>query len=158
MRACWVLAILGWFSTLAYADSSKDVATLVAKVVRASGQDKEGAGAALLAKNAVIATDSGGDTSLPRARALFGADSGEAKLEPSTPTIVVDDAHHFAWFHVVVDGSYIVELMGAHGPNRDRSHAQLRVSGLAIDDHGWKIAALMFSNVVSDKVLYRLAQ
>jgi hypothetical protein len=158
MRACCVVGILGLFSTLAHADAKQDVGTLVAKVVRASGQDKQGSGAALLAKNALIVTDSGADTALPRSSPLFGPDSGEAKLEPGTPTLVVDDAHHYAWFHVVVDGSYVVELYAEHGPNRERSHSKLRVSGIAIDDHGWKIAALMFTNAISDKFLFQGTQ
>ena len=134
----------------ARADDAADVGALVVKLVRATASDK-GAPAALFAKDPVVATGDGAASDPPRYQMLFGADAGEARLEPGKPTVVV--ANHVAWFHVVVQASYVQELMNADGPNRKRDHAEVRVSGIAIDDHGWKIAAVMLANVASDQWL-----
>lgn len=159
MRSYGPIGIVVALSTVAAADATKDVGAIVLKVVRATARDKAPDVSAVLAAHAMIATaDGGGEAGLPRARWLFGADAGEAQLEPATPTVVVDDAHHAAWFEVEVDGSYVMELMNEKGPNRKRDHLALHVSGLAVDDHGWKIAALMYGNAIPDKQLYALAQ
>jgi hypothetical protein len=159
MRSYGAIGIVLALSAVASADAGKDVGAIVTKVVRATAREKAPDVSSLLAAHASIVTpDGGADTKLPRARWLYGADSGEVELEPAAPTVVVDDAHHAAWFEVEVDGSYVLELMNENGPNRKRDHLPLHVSGLAIDDHGWKIAALTFGDAIPDKQLYGLAQ
>src|SRR5512140_1334834 len=97
MRTWAVIGIVAALSTVAAADPAKDVSALVAKAIRAAARDNAPDVSALIVPKAVIATADGGAAAvLPRARFLFGADSGEALLEPGTPTVVVDTANHYA--------------------------------------------------------------
>ncbi len=150
MRTPLVLALVAW-TAVARADAERDVTALVVKLVRATASDHRDAAAPLLAADPIVATGDGASDTPPHYSQLFGADAGEARMTAGTPTVVV--AGRFAWFHVTVDASYVQELMNANGPNRTRDRAQVRVSGIAVDDHGWKIAALMLSNVVSERWL-----
>jgi hypothetical protein len=145
-----VLAIVAW-AAVARADAERDVAAVVIKLVKATASDHHDAAAPLLTADPLVATGDGSSDTPPHYTQLFGADAGEAKLAAGTPTVVVSG--RFAWFHVTVDASYVQELMNANGPNRTRDRAQVRVSGIAVDDHGWKIAAVMLSNVVSERWL-----
>jgi ketosteroid isomerase-like protein len=153
MRAALVVVV--FLSTSAWAGGSEDVRALVGKYVKALAEMRPDAAAKLQTKDAVIVSPAGGASADPVGyRQLYGADAGEGKLALAELKVTVGD--HVAWFQSVVDASYVMELMGEHGPNRKRDTAQFRLSGIAIDDHGWKIAAAMIADIESDTALYKL--
>jgi hypothetical protein len=66
--------------------------------------------------------------------------------------LVVDAKAHVAWFHYAVVIKYV-----EFGPETPMT-ATFRVSGVAVDDHGWKLAAIVWSRVIPDKDLLARAQ
>jgi len=154
MRTSALLALVAW-TAVAHADAEHDVAALVRKLVMATASDRKDAAAPLLAADPRIASGDGSSATdtPPHYTQLFGDDAGEVKVASVAPTVVVTG--RVAWFHAVVKASYIQELMNADGPNRKRDVAEVRVSGIAVNDHGWKIAAAMLSNVESERWLRR---
>jgi hypothetical protein len=72
------------------------------------------------------------------------------KPAPVKPRIVVDDAAHVAWF------AADLKLIGTLGTGESitvKGAWPLRVTGILVDDHGWKVAAEKFSLVVPDATL-----
>src|SRR5262249_49149247 len=61
--------------------------------------------------------------------------------------VTVDPRRHAAWFRAVADASIFDQsgdscMTGDCGP---MPSFQMHVSGLALDDHGWKLAAIMLT-------------
>jgi hypothetical protein len=155
MRTWGVLVLLAAFAGSAGADANADVRALLGKYVHALAEMRPDAANQLQTSDAVIVSVEGGAGSDAETyRAIYGADAGEAKMQLAEAKVVVDK--HVAWFHCVVNTSWVMELYDEKGPNRRRDTGQLRISGIAIDDHGWKIAAAMVADVVPDKSLYKV--
>jgi hypothetical protein len=65
-----------------------------------------------------------------------------------------------AWYHAVVVGSYQLAHCNATGddckkPTKEKT--TWRLSGVARDEHGWKLAAVMWSKAISDAELFKAA-
>jgi hypothetical protein len=74
---------------------------------------------------------------------------------PKQIAITVDDAHHIAWFQTTTT-SKSVDLSGEGCAYRDCKPPKpwpIHVSGLAIDDHGWKLAVFVLGSTRSDRDL-----
>ena len=155
MRMWGVLALLAALAGSAGADASAEVRALLGKYVSALAEDNPERASKLQTDDAVVVSVEGGAGTSPETyRQIFGADAGEGKLQLADAKVVADASKHVAWFHGAITASYVMELMNEHGPNRTRDTAQLRISGIAVDDHGWKIAAVMLADAVPDKGLY----
>ena len=154
MRTWAVIAVLTLLAGSAGGDANADVRALLGKYVHALGEMRPDAANQLQTPDAVIVSVEGGAGSDAETyRAIYGADAGEAKMQLVDAKIAVDK--HVAWFHCVVNTSWVMELMTEKGPNTRRDTGQLRISGIAVEDHGWKIAAAMVADVVPDKSLYK---
>jgi len=155
MRTWGVLVLMAALAGSAGADASADVRALLSKYVHALAEMNPEAANKLQTSDAVVVSVEGGSGSDAETyRAIYGADAGEAKMQLVEAKLAVDKK--VAWFHCVVNTSWVMELMNENGPNTRRDSGQLRISGIAVDDHGWKIAAVMVADVVPDKGLYKV--
>jgi hypothetical protein len=74
----------------------------------------------------------------------------DLELAPFTPTIVIDDSAHVAFFaaDLVFSGT-----LATGNTVRIKGKWPVRVTGIVVDDHGWKVAAEKFSLVTDDATL-----
>src|SRR5207248_6374595 len=86
---------------------------------------------------------------------LTGNWSGSGSIKLGAITIVVDDTGRAAWFHGQATLEY-KEIVG-EGIDDWAKPKALRVSGVMIDDGGWKIARIAYTTTVLDKDLIELA-
>jgi hypothetical protein len=66
-----------------------------------------------------------------------------------------------AWFHAIVIGTYEwtpCDGMGENCKKTTKERATWRLSGVAVDDQGWKLAAVMWSRAISDAELFKLSE
>ena len=130
---------MSWAS-LAHADAKKDIEALVAKNVAAVAADRGDLFVETELKDAVTVLPVGYSLDFrSNFYGLIGTSNIRSKVDKLT--VVVDDANHAAWFHGVVNSTY------SGGP------MTFRISGVALDDHGWKIAAIMWAAAIPDKQL-----
>lgn len=78
----------------------------------------------------------------------------KTKLAPFKPAIVIDDDAHVGWFSA--DLMFKGEL-GTGDTVHVKGSWPVRVTGVLVDDHGWKVAAEKFSLIASDAVLVKTA-
>ena len=78
----------------------------------------------------------------------------KTKLAPFKPTIVLDDDAHVGWFSadLVFKGA-----LGTGDTVTVQGSWPVRVTGVLVDDHGWKVAAEKFSLVATDASLVKTA-
>lgn len=77
---------------------------------------------------------------------LFGSWETRLQIDAFTPHVVIDDPDRAAWFSAEVRYAGT----GDDGSNRPRGTWPIRIMGLAIDDGGWKIAAVEYSYEVAE--------
>jgi hypothetical protein len=73
----------------------------------------------------------------------------------SNLAVTVDPRRHAAWFRGVAD-AIMVDQTGdscIEGPCPPMPELHLHVAGLAVDDHGWKLAAVMVTETEDDRAL-----
>jgi hypothetical protein len=86
-----------------------------------------------------------------RTEFLSGVSQSDFTNSFDAKLLVVDAKARVAWFHYVITMKYV------EYPEFKES-ATFRVSGVAVDDHGWKLAALVWAHVLPDKDLFQRAQ
>lgn len=136
------------------ADAKRDLEALVRAEVQ-SIVDDHATGAARTADVMTVAPGSSGSVRMRYYGAY--ADHVVHKLET---LVVATREPHAGWFHAVVDASFDLAHCNATGDDckaSTKERATWRVSGVAIDDHGWKIAAVMWSRALPDAALLALA-
>jgi hypothetical protein len=163
MRRILPLLVIVAVAGVASADKAADVTALVKKNLDGMAAKDDAAYGKTLAKDALLWDGNGQAFTLDckdcpsRAFiALYGEGGffgGSAKHKLGKLTVVVDDAHGVAWFQGPFEATYKSEG-GANpcGPPTagGSSTMQMRVGGIAVDDHGWKIAAIMYTHPMAD--------
>jgi len=82
---------------------------------------------------------------------MFPQTGTDIEISSTVASLAVSEpAGHAAWFHAVVEG----KIVWKHG---NATKPLFRVSGIAVDDHGWKLAAVIYSRALPDKVLMAAA-
>ena len=153
MRALVVVGVL-LAASLAHADAKEDVEALVTANVQAIAKNSQKAFNATLRKDAYQFLPS---TDAPSLLERFhGYHTYDAKHTIDKITVVADPTTKTAWFHVQFTATYDVAMMGSDGPIPRQSET-LRMAGIALDDGGWKIAAVMYGHAIPDKTLYERA-
>jgi len=75
--------------------------------------------------------------------------------------VTVDAKSHVAWFHTTVEASYDLtvcadpQCMSDKPSHVVKANKAWRLEGVAVDDKGWKLSALMWAEVVPDKELMK---
>jgi hypothetical protein len=146
--------VLVALTSTAYADAKKEVEALV----RAEAQiiDDSAARPARTSDAVVVYPVHQGDTRM----IFYGGWANKIVHKVDKLVVVVADAHA-AWFHAVVDGSYERSNCNSTGDDCKKpthEHATWRLSGVARDDHGWKLAAVMWSRAIPDADLFKLGE
>ena len=150
MRALAVLALLGG---VAYA-GKPDAA--IEKLVRQAVEADQRWDGAIHADGALLVLPTGDVGELTAAGAAIYKDWGNGlrvtqqvtKLTIGSKTTV--NGTPYAWFQGQLE---IQKHTTVHLGDEVLANGLMRVGGLAIDDHGWKIAALMISDLVPDSTL-----
>jgi hypothetical protein len=149
-------AILCAAAATAHADAKKDVDALVRAEVQAALDNYE---------SQPPRTDDffnwGGShrSSTPLVN-MYGHFASNITHKVEKIVVVVEPELHAAWFHAIVDGSYDWTPCDANGEKCEKStkrHTTWRLSGVARDDHGWKLRAQTWSETISDAELFKRA-
>ena len=92
----------------------------------------------------------------------YGAKADQVVQKLGPLTTVVNPEKHVAWFHGTVEANLRLTVCGDPGCVDDklpahqvRQNKAWRISGIAVDDKGWKLAAVMWSEVVKDAELMK---
>jgi hypothetical protein len=83
------------------------------------------------------------------------------KIAHKVDKVVVGVVGSRAWFHAVVAGSFELahcDATGDHCGKSTNEKVTWRLSGVAIDDHGWKLGAVMWSRALPDVELMKLGE
>ena len=150
MRALVIVGVL-LVGSLAHADAKADVEALVNANLEAIAKNNQKAFNATLRKDAYQFLPSTDAPSL--VERFHGYHTYDAKHTIEKITVVADTATKTAWFHVQFTATYNVAMMNPDGPIPRQSDT-LRMAGIALDDGGWKIAAVMYGHAILDKTLY----
>ena len=80
---------------------------------------------------------------------IYGAKAKKVTHKVETLHVVVDAAKGMAWFHGAIVATFTVDKKKVTQP--------MRISGIAADEDGWKIHALMYARTMPDRELQALA-
>ena len=155
IRAALIACALALAVTPAHADKtpSAQVEALVRTLLADGG---ESAKLAAVVRDDVYFVD--GNEKTPLNADVFAI---RAIKDPKTVKVTVDAARHVAWFQVVTEETPVDTSGDAchyMGTMCDPEPHPMHVSGLAVDDKGWKLAAVFFTTAMPDKELLALAK
>ena len=150
MQVAVVLAAL-LAPIVAHADAKADVDALIVKNVAAIAKNSRTKFDETLRRDAYVFWPS---TEAPSLVERFdGYHAYDAKNTIEKTVIVVDDKAGTAWFHVQFHATFGVAMLAADG-NPGKGDERLRMVGFALNDKGWKIAAVMYGHAIPDKTLF----
>jgi hypothetical protein len=91
---------------------------------------------------------------------LYGRFASKIVQDIRDVVIGFDESRHAAWFHATIESSYAwtpCDEAKKCEPTTTRRKTW-RYSGIAIDEHGWKLAVTMWSHVIPDAELFKRAE
>jgi hypothetical protein len=157
IRAALTACALALAGTPAHADTPKSPAAQVEALVRALlAQNGEPGKLTAIVRDDVYFVDGSSKTTLNTD--VFAV---RAIANPKSVHVTVDAAHHVAWFQAVTEETPVDTSGDAchyMGTMCDPQPHPMHVSGLAIDDKGWKLAAVFFTRAMPDKDLLALSK
>jgi hypothetical protein len=153
MRSAWIVLVVMLSATSARADATADIDSLVRREAQSIIDPKV---VVAYANDRVVVMPSG--SSMDMVMNFYGAYASKISHKVESVLIGIDPGGHAGWFHAVVTAHYTLTDCG-DGMDDSKckppvpATATWRVNGVARDDHGWQIAAVMWSRVTSDKAL-----
>jgi hypothetical protein len=151
-----ILLAVAALARVAHADAKHDVEELVRQHLATITDDK--APAPAIAPGLVLIIPVHFSRNLTAN--FYGLTASHVVQKLGPLTISVDPATHVAFFHGTVEASYVATVcadgcVGSAPAHDERQNKPWRLSGIALDDGGWKLAAIMWAEVVKDKDLMK---